>query len=857
MPLDNLAGVFGYSGGFETAPTRFLPYLDHCAPGAMLLRDGSVMGMLRMPGPPIALASNRDRNGALLRLVALLNAIADDNVEAFIHLVRHEGIPPLPGRPAAVTAFDAMFLEDWTREVRRGLRVNDWFLTVLVRPRGTPFSMTTDVLKRLPPVRAIRGLWQDRHRADADARDDERAAHDDRMGQLEDAMGLAMGLLRDARPVRLGLRPGPEGSDLLYSEIAEALELIRTTKHHPQPLVAPPGTLGAALAAHDPIAGRGGFEVRYGAGGTDGHFGQVYGVTAFPRTIWQNQFDELLALDGNFVLTNHIRFMNRGQQQDHMKHLRRLMETAGEEYEAGAAKMKAAITEVATGQQMRGYCRWSLAFHAEPDPAIIRQTEETGAEYARRRYRNAMRQVDALASRAKTILVNAGIRIAAEGRGAKSALIAQTPGAPRMCQIRAGILPTDYFASLAPVAGFARGPDSFRWGGPTLPMQTTAGTLFVDDLFVGDVAHLAMVAPNGEGKTTYLGANITAARALVRAGQRPGTQILLDMDHSNEQTIIANGGSYMPVLAEEDSGVAPLRLADTRRTRAMLRMLVAGLCRLAGTEPGAEDIQGIREGVDFVMGEVPAERRHLGIIRDFMGFQEGGAGAALERWCRKYRGELAWTFDGQAHRIDFDVELVGVDLTAIKDHPLVMPAMGQLLLWMASEMMDGRRCLVWCEEAPAYFERPDFSALGKGLALRGRKRNTAFIAIAQMPEHLLNNEAGKAIVKQARKLVLFRNGAAERADYVDGLGVPEPVFQMVQRGMFSLPYRSVLIFRKDGQTSVNRFDLSGETLRKYLAIFSGTTNSVRLFRRIQAKNGPGDMRRNLEEFWQRQAEAAA
>ena len=63
-----------------------------------------------------------------------------------------------------------------------------------------------------------------------------------------------------------------------------------------------------------------------------------------------------------------------------------------------------------------------------------------------------------------------------------------------------------------------------------------------------------------------------------------------------------------------------------------------------------------------------------------------------------------------------------------------------------------------------------------------------------------------------------------------------------------------LIFRNDGQSTVNRFDLS--RMKHHLAIFSGTTNSVRLWRSIAAKHG-GNGRATLEEFWRRLPEAAA
>lgn len=838
MPLDslNLAGVLGFCGAGEASPDPYLPFVDHCRPAVMLLRDGSLLGMARLAGQPSTVASNQGRNGHVMRHTAWLNAIANDNVEVFEHLVRHDGVPAQAPRPPACGSFDAAFLADYDADVRRHLRVNDWFISVLVKPRKDLVAVAKETVRKLLP--APKGERLREMQEDAEALDGAL------LGQLEDAFSLLFGLMHQLRPVRLGIR---QERGLPYSEIAEALELIRTTKHDPQPIVDPAGTLGAGLAVHDPIAGRRGFEIRYGQGGTDAHYGTILGVTAWPRDVGQEQMDDLLSLPGRFTLTNHIRFMNRAQQQEHLMLLKRLAVTGDDPDSDAAGELQDAVRLVARGMAVRGHARWSLALHADGEPS----------DDPNKVARSAMREVDRLVSLAKTIMVGAGIKVAPEGKGAKCALLAQTPGSPRRTQIRAGSYSTDYFASLSTLVGFARGPSEYQWKAPLLRYATTGGTPFDDDLFVKGVAHCPVIAPNGEGKTVWIGANVTAVRALVRAGRRPGTQILIDVDGSNEQTVLANEGTYLHINGSGvDSGVAPLLLPNTARNRAMLRTFISGLTRVGNDQPltGAE-IVAIREGVDFVMHEMAPHERHLGVVRSFLGFAPDGAGARLERWCRQFNGDLAWVFDGREHRINFDVELAGVDLTAVMDDEVVMPVLGQMVLWLASEMMDGRRCVVWCEEAPAYFSRPEFSKMGKAIALRARKRNACFIPVAQMPEHLLNNEAGKAIIKQSRKLVLFRNGGAERADYCDGLGVSEPVFEMVRKGMFELPYHAVAVVRTDGQTSINRFDLSA--LPQYLAVFSATTNSVALFRSIRAANPGAAMPAILNEFWRRLPEAAA
>jgi len=67
---------------------------DRIGPAALLGADSSVMGVLRMTGAPFSLVTNRVRDGHKRRLAAFLNAVADENVEVHIHLVRHD--PTLP-----------------------------------------------------------------------------------------------------------------------------------------------------------------------------------------------------------------------------------------------------------------------------------------------------------------------------------------------------------------------------------------------------------------------------------------------------------------------------------------------------------------------------------------------------------------------------------------------------------------------------------------------------------------------------------------------------------------------------------------------------------------------------------------
>ena len=863
-PLDGagFADLLGYCGGGETSADPYLPFKDHAVvPHVMLLNDGSVLGMAHMRGAPFGFAGKINRDGHLIRHTAFLNSIAASNVEVLEHLVRHDSVPPMPERPPETAPYAAALLGDWHKHIAGQLKQNDWFLSILVKPKSAPFA---NMGKKLGKAlrggkRRLEGLFKGSMELNAAlAKDADTAAL---IRQLDDAFRLCAGLMKHVRPKVLGVRRNEYG--ILCSEIAEALELIRTSKFMEQPMIDPAGSLGAALGAYDPIAGRRGFEVRYGPGGTDAHYGTMMGLTQYALSISQDRFDDLLSLPGRLVLTNWIRFFNRAEAQEDIKLLRRFMVMDGTDDPDGIAELTDAIARVGRGQSIRGTSRWSLAVHADPTPEDEAYAAAQKDPRVRRPMRaaSAMREVDRLVGDARTIINSAGLRTAPESKGQKAAHIAQTPGAPRRCLIRPAGVPTDYFASLSSLGGYPQGPDEWRWNGPLFRMPTAGNTPYDHDQAVGDVLHQVVIGPNGAGKTVWIGFCMAALQALVAAGRKPGTQIILDVDGSNEQTVLALGGVYNVIRGGgEESGVVPWRLANSSKVRHMLRSLITGLCRSeGGAALTAEEVTGLREGVSFLMGELAPHERHLGIVRDFMGFAKDGAGARLERWCRQYDGDLAGVFDGSSHILDFDVPLAGVDLTAVMDDDLLMPPMGMFLLWLASQQMDGRRCVVWCEEAPAYIGREEFEGMGKALALRGRKRNACFIPVAQMPGHLLKTEAGKAIIKQARQIVLLPYEGAEYREYVDGLGVPPPVYRMVRRGMSELGYRNIAVVRKDGQSGVLRFDLSAPEMRKHLAVLAGTTNSVKLMREIVGKNGNDNPMANLNEFWRRYdaGEAAA
>jgi type IV secretion system protein VirB4 len=175
-------------------------------------------------------------------------------------------------------------------------------------------------------------------------------------------------------------------------------------------------------------------------------------------------------------------------------------------------------------------------------------------------------------------------------------------------------------------SGSARG----HWPGPPIAIfRTLAGTPYRFHWQVGDVGNTLVTGVTGSGKTTLL--SFMIAMTAGRAG-------IVALDHKQGWSLMIRqmGGDYA-VLGGGEPHFAPLKALDaTPRNKEFLTDLIRGCIGGRMTE---EEGRRLTLGLSVVM-ELPPADRQLGELRAFFDNAPEGAGARLEKWCR--RGELGW-----------------------------------------------------------------------------------------------------------------------------------------------------------------------------------------------------------------------
>lgn len=744
-----------------------LPYARLLDQSTVLLRDGSVMTAIQVPGLLFETEETDALNAHAATREVMLRSTLDARFVLYHHVIRRRVEVELEGE--FPDPFSRHVDARWRERLAGGsLFINDQFVTLIRRPARGKAGL---------PERAMR-LWNRRRREDiaVDPRD---------LRSLKAAAGGLVASLSAYGASILGDYSAHSGGT--NSEMLELLSAIYNGEMRPVRRPQEDTDIGQMLPYRRASFGLDAMELR-GSGKPD--FAAILGLKDYPEATSPGLLDPLLRLPYEMVVTETYAPSERTTARERIDLALRRSRSVDEEAAAERADMMAARDALGAG---------SVGFGDHHLTVLVRES--------------ALDRLDDATAACAAALADTGAIAVREDTNLEPAFWAQFPGNEEYI-VRRALISSANMASFGSFHGFALGQaDGNHWGEAVTLLETTSATPFFFNFHHGDLGNFSVIGPSGSGKTVVMNFLATQAQKF-----SPRT-ILFDKDRGGELFIRGIGGRYDVIRAGERTGFNPLALPDTPASKAFLRDWLGVLLKAEGPEEYA-----------IISAAVDAAYQNDAGLRRMRHFRELLAGASrpqpgdladrLGAWIGE--GEHAWLFDNERDELDLDRRVLGFDMTQLLDNPRLRTPVMMYLFHRIDERLDGQPTMILIDEGWKALDDEVFAARIRDWLKTLRKRNALVGFATQSARDALESRISTALVEQTATMIFMPNSRARPEDYCDGFGLTEHELALIR----SLPAhsRSFLVRQPDASVVV-RLDLSGAP--EVLTMLSGREASVR------------------------------
>ncbi len=753
-----------------------LPYLALVDENVVLLRDGSVMLSLMIPGLAFETADTDELNAHVATREARLRSSLDARFLLYHHVIRRQVEVELDVR------FDDPLSEHidarWKQKTGSGaLYVNDQFVTLVRRPArgkaGWPEKLSRMFKKR---------------------QSDEIEADISDVRSLRSAASALVASLGAYGARLLGDYETASGN---CSEVLELLSALYNGEMRPVRRPSEGTDIGHMLPYKRVSFGLDAFELR-GAGGID--FSSIVSLKDYPDSTAPGLTDALLRLPCELVLTETYAPADRQVARERIDLAIRRLKSADEEAMAERREMMGARDALGTGSVGFGDHHLSVTVRAPTLDALD----------------------DATASCAAA-LADAGAVAVREDTNLEPCFWGQFPGNEQFL-VRRSLISSANMACFGSLHGFAMGQaHGNHWGEAVTLLATTSSTPFFFNFHQGDLGNFTVIGPSGSGKTVVM--NFLAAQAQKFA---PRT-ILFDKDRGAEVFLRGIGGTYSRIAAGHPTGFNPLALPDNATNRAFLRDWLGVLLKAEGPE----ELAMIASAVDAAYAGEPTLRR-LKHFRELLAGsrrpEPGDLASRLDAWIDG--GEHGWLFDNAEDRLDLSARKLGFDMTALLENPRLRTPVMMYLFHRIEERLDGEPTMILIDEGWKALDDEVFAARIRDWLKTLRKRNALVGFATQSARDALDSRIATALVEQTATMLFMPNSRARPEDYCDGFGLSQHELDVIR----TLPAHSrCFLIRQSDASVVVRLDLSG--MPEVLTVLSGRESTVRKLDHLREQYG--------------------
>lgn len=761
----------------ETRAGDRLPYAGLIDANTMLLRDGSVMAAIQVPGLLFETEDSDALNAHAATREVMLRSTLDARFVMYHHVIRRRVEIELEAEfdDPLSRHIDAR----WKERLGSGaLFVNDQFVTLIRRPARGKAGLAE---------RAAR-LWNRRGRKEIEA--DPKAIR-----SLKAAVTGLVAALQPYGAAVLGDYEGPQGK--ANNELLELLSALYNGEMRPVRRPHEGSDVGHMLPYRRASFGLDAMELR-GSGEPD--FAALLSLKDYPDATSPGLLDGLLRLPYEMVVSESYAPAERQTARERMDLALRRLRSADEEAAAERADMLAARDALGNG---------AVGFGDHHLTVLVRE-------------RNLGRLDEATAACAAA-LADTGAIAVREDTNLEPAFWAQFPGNEQYI-VRRAMISSANMASFGSLHGMALGQaQGNHWGEAVTLLQTTSSTPFFFNFHHGDLGNFSVIGPSGSGKTVVM--NFLAAQA---QKFKPRT-ILFDKDRGAELFVRGIGGRYDRISAGEPTGFNPLALPDTAVNRAFLRDWLGVLLNAEGPE----ELATVSQAVDAAYGNDSSLRRLRHFKELLSGARRPEAGDLADRlsaWIGQ--GEHGWLFDNAEDRLDLSNRVLGFDMTALLENPKLRTPVMMYLFHRIEERLDGQPTMILIDEGWKALDDAVFAARIRDWLKTLRKRNALVGFATQSARDALESRISTALVEQTATMVFMPNSRARPEDYCDGFGLTQHELAVIR----SLPAHSrCFLVRQPDASVVVRLDLSNAP--EVLTILSGRESSVRRLDLLRAAVG--------------------
>ncbi len=747
-----------------------LPYARLVDEHTVLLRDGSLMASLQVPGLLFETEDTDALNAHALTREVVLRSTLDARFALYHHVIRRR----------VSVALDASFDDPlaahidrrWREKLGKGaLFVNDQFVTLVRRPARGRAGLAE---------RAGKWLNRRRDQAEADPKD---------LRALKGAVQALAASLGEYGAQPLGDYLGANGAT--NNELLELLSALYNGEMRPVRRPEDDVDIGRMLPYRRASFGLDAMELR-GAGGVDDgtDFAAVLSLKDYPDATSPGLLDGLLRMPFEMVVSESFAPQERQSAREKIDLALRRLKSADEEAMAERADMLAARDGLGSG---------SMGFGEHHLSVLVRERD--------------LARLDEASASAAAALADTGAIVVREDVNLEPAFWGQFPGNESFL-VRRAMISTANMASFGSLHGFALGQaEGNHWGDAVALLETTSSTPFFFNFHTGDLGNFSVIGPSGSGKTVVM--NFLAAQAQKFS---PRT-VLFDKDRGGELFIRGIGGRYDRIRAGEPTGFNPLALPDNAANRAFLRDWLGVMLEATGPE----ELATIAGAVDAAYAN-DASLRRLRHFRELLSGarrpQPGDLADRLAPWIDN--GEHAWLFDNATDRLDLSARVLGFDMTALLEQPRLRTPVMMYLFHRIEERLDGSPAMILIDEGWKALDDSVFAARIRDWLKTLRKRNALVGFATQSARDALDSKIATALVEQTATMIFMPNARARPEDYCDGFGLTQHELALIR----GLPAHSrAFLVRQPDASVVVRLDLSGAP--EVLTILSGRESAVR------------------------------